>query len=71
MMNEFDGEPVFYCRSCHSLKIMVDPALADGEWDGSYCAECHSCDIGQCDIEEWLVEDERIRKQKEEREWKR
>ena len=69
--NEYDDEPVFYCRSCHSLNIVVDDSLSDKDWDGAYCADCHSCDIGTCDIEEWIAEDERMRRQKEEREWKR
>lgn len=69
--NEYDDEPVYYCRSCHSLKIVTDDTLADDDWDGSYCAECHSCDIDVCSIEEWLEEDERRKEMKREAEWKK
>ncbi len=60
---------VYYCKSCHSLCILVDNTLADEHWDGSYCGKCHSTDIGICDIEDWLEEEERRRKKREEIEW--
>lgn len=66
---ETDDNLVYYCRSCHSLKIMVDEMLADDGWDGSYCAVCRSTDIGICDIDEWLAEEERRKKKREEIEW--
>lgn len=66
---EYDNEPVYYCRSCHSLNIRIDETLADEDWDGSYCAKCHSCDIGMCSIDEWVEEEERRRKKREEIEW--
>ena len=68
---EYDDEPVHYCRSCHSLNILIDDALADKDWDGSYCANCHSTDIGLCNIEEWLAEEERRRKKRREIEWRK
>lgn len=68
---EYDDEPVFYCRSCHSLKIIVDDSLASDDWDGSYCADCHSADICECTIEQWLAEEERRRKKREELEWRK
>ena len=64
-----DDNLVFYCKDCHSLYILVDKELADSEWDGAYCGKCHSTDIGQCSIEEWLAEEERRRKKREEIEW--
>lgn len=64
-------ETVFYCRACHSLHVLVDEGLADGDWDGSYCGKCGSADIGECTLGEWLsVEAERMARA-EEREWKR
>lgn len=45
----YNDEPVFYCKSCLSLKIMSIPSMDDSE----YCDECSSTDIGQCNIEEW------------------
>lgn len=47
--NNYNDEPVFYCKSCLSLKIMSIPSMDDSE----YCDECSSTDIGQCNIEEW------------------
>ena len=45
----YNDEPVFYCKSCLSLKIMSIPSMDDSE----YCDECSSTDIDQCNIEEW------------------
>ena len=58
----YNDEPVYYCRTCHSLKIVVDPTLASPDWDGSYCAKCQSTSIGQCSIDEWVAEEERRKK---------
>ena len=68
-MNEYDDEPVYYCRSCHSLLIKFDETLANDDWDGSYCAKCHSCDIGTCSIEEWVAEEERRKEKRRQIEW--
>lgn len=46
---EFNDEPVFYCKSCLSLKVKT--VLVDSNLD--YCDECGSTDIGQTSIEEW------------------
>lgn len=59
-VEEYNDEPVFYCSSCHSLRILVDDRLADESWDGSYCAECGCTDISSCSIEEWLEKDAEI-----------
>lgn len=45
----YNEEPVFYCKSCLSLKIRSVPNMEDSE----FCDECSSTDIGQCSIEEW------------------
>lgn len=68
---EYDDEPVFYCRSCHSLAIKFDTEHEDGEWDGSYCKECGSTDIGTCDIDEWVKEEERRAEMRRRREWRK
>lgn len=66
---EYDDEPVFYCKACHSLHILVNAEFADEDWDGAYCADCNSTDIGQCNIADWVAEEERRRKLKEKIEW--
>lgn len=43
---DYNSEPVFYCRSCLSLRIR-------GVDDCEYCDVCSSTDIGQCSIKEW------------------
>ena len=63
------NEKVYYCRSCHSLHILVDDSLADGDWDGSYCAKCGSTQIGQCAMGEWLDEEDRRKATRKEIEW--
>nr|DAF16347.1 MAG TPA: hypothetical protein [Crassvirales sp.] len=45
----YNDEPVFYCKSCLSLRIRAVPGLENAE----FCDECNSTDIGQCSIEEW------------------
>lgn len=66
-----DEELVHYCKSCHSLFILVDETMADDDWDGSYCGKCYSANIGQCTMDEWLAEEERRRKKREALEWSR
>jgi len=66
---EIDDNRVFYCKTCHSLCVVVDSSLATDGWDGSYCGDCFSTDIGVCDFEEWYAEEERRRKKREEIEW--
>ena len=70
-MVEIDDELVFYCRSCHSLCIVVDETLASDMWDGSYCGKCHSTDIGQCTMDEWVAEEQRREKRRKEIEWQK
>ena len=71
LSDEEYNEPVYYCRSCHSLAVMVNEALADEDWDGSYCGKCHSTDIAVCSIGDWMAEEERRAKKRKELEWKR
>lgn len=57
---KFDEEPVYYCASCHSLNIgYIEECASDG-WDGSYCKNCGSTDIRECNIFEWLEEERRL-----------
>lgn len=49
MAEEYNNEPVFYCKSCLSLKVKT--VAMDSDLD--FCDECGSTDIGQIHIEEW------------------
>lgn len=44
---DYNSEPVFYCKKCLSLKIMAFDESSD------YCDACGSTDIGTAHIEEW------------------
>ena len=46
---EFNQEPVHYCKQCLSLKVM----RVAGMDDAAYCDECGSTDIGEASIDEW------------------
>lgn len=48
-MEEYNNEPVFYCKSCLSLKVKT--VAVDSDLD--YCDECGSTDIGHTHIEDW------------------
>ena len=45
----YNKEPVFYCKSCLSLKIRFIQSMQDSD----YGDESDSTDIEQCSIEEW------------------
>lgn len=49
LKEQYNNEPVFYCKSCLSLKVKT--VIVDSDLD--YCDECGSTDIGQTSIEEW------------------
>lgn len=49
IQDDYNDEPVFYCKHCLSLKIMNESQLADLE----YCADCGSTNIEQTDISTW------------------
>lgn len=61
---EEQEEPVYYCKNCHSLYILMDKDLAFGDWDGSYCGKCSSANIGICTMDEWLEEEEKRERQR-------
>lgn len=65
------NEGVYYCRRCHSLYIIQDASLTDGEWDGSYCGKCNSTDIGECKFGDWLAEEGRRKQARKKMEWSR
>lgn len=46
---EYNTEPVFYCKNCLSLRIMSVPHLEDAE----FCDECNSTNVGTCSIDKW------------------
>ncbi len=71
LSDEEYNEPVYYCRSCHSLCILVDESLATDGWDGDYCGDCHSTDIGVCSIGDWMAEEERRERKRKQIEWSR
>lgn len=47
--DNYDDEPVYYCKRCLSLNIKEMPFFKDA----SYCAECTNTDIGIASIDEW------------------
>jgi hypothetical protein len=47
--SNYNDEPVFYCKSCLSLKVKT---VASG-LNLDYCDECGSTDIEQSHIEDW------------------
>lgn len=46
---EYNSEPVLYCRNCLSLKIRNVPGMEDSD----YCDECGSTAIEETSIEDW------------------
>lgn len=44
---DYNAEPVVYCKNCLSLKIMVLDENTD------YCDECGNTDLGTTDIASW------------------
>lgn len=47
--NDYNNEPVFYCKHCLSLNVRYVLDMEDSE----YCDDCGSTDIAECSIEEW------------------
>lgn len=46
--DEYNEEPVLYCKKCLSLRVKTV-----GLNDLDYCDECGATNIEQCNIEEW------------------
>lgn len=44
--NEYNKEPVFYCKHCLSLKIRTVSGM-------DYCDNCSATDVECCNIEDW------------------
>lgn len=49
MDSDYNDEPVFYCKSCLSLRVKTVTSGLNLD----YCDECGSTDIEQAHIEEW------------------
>lgn len=47
--DDYNEQPVLYCKHCLSLKIRNIPSIDDSD----YCDECGSTNIQECSIEEW------------------
>lgn len=47
--DDYNEQPVLYCKQCLSLKIRNIPSIDDSD----YCDECGSTNIQECSIEEW------------------
>lgn len=69
LTSEEYSEPVFYCRSCHSLYIVGGDDSSGDDWDGSYCGKCGSTNIGECAFGVWLEVEEVKEKKRREIEW--
>lgn len=46
---EYNKEPVYYCKDCLSLRIKTVPLVSGLD----YCDSCSSTQIEQTTIEEW------------------
>lgn len=46
---DYNDEPVYYCKRCLSLNIQQMPMLENM----SCCGDCGTVDIGTASIEEW------------------
>lgn len=46
---DYNKEPVLYCKNCMSLRIVDLPYIEDSD----YCDECGSTDIATTDIHTW------------------
>lgn len=45
----YDEDPVFYCKRCLSLNIRQIPMMEDQY----YCGDCGNVEMGEAQIEEW------------------
>jgi hypothetical protein len=50
---DYNNIPVYYCKSCGSLKIKIIPAISGCYSD--FCDDCGSTSIGKTSIESWQV----------------
>lgn len=48
-LNDYNEEPVFYCKNCLSLKVKTVPVDSDLD----YCDDCGSTDIEHTNIHDW------------------
>lgn len=47
-MDNYNDEPIFFCNSCLSLRVMSVCGL-------DYCDECGSTDIETCHVDDWRM----------------
>lgn len=50
MENDYNSDPVYYCKSCLSLAIQT---IGEPEYGDSVCLNCNRTDVGQTDIFTW------------------
>lgn len=50
LKSPYNDEPVYYCKSCLSLRIEI---MGRPEDDESLCTNCNRTDIGKTDILTW------------------
>lgn len=48
--SKYDEEPVYYCRTCGSLRIGT---ITQEGRSMDYCMDCNSIYISKCNIETW------------------
>jgi hypothetical protein len=51
---DYNEEPVTYCKRCHSLNIITGDGFPD------YCDDCGSTDLEEESIYEWLAQKQEI-----------
>ena len=49
---QFDADPVFYCKECLSLNVRK---YGDSEDGTDYCDECGCTSVGTTDIDTWQM----------------
>ena len=49
LKEQYNNEPVFYCKNCLSLKIKT--VMVDSDLD--FCDECGATDIDKTHIKDW------------------
>lgn len=47
---EYNNEPVYYCKQCLSLKVLGIPGFTDLD----FCDDCGSSNIGRTNIWDWI-----------------
>lgn len=54
-IEEIERDPVYYCKSCLSLKIINNTEVSvEGDEDASHCGDCGGAAIGKTTIAFWV-----------------